>query len=157
HGWKVILENIRRMRSGEDAPVDTMGCERCVDDKATPKEKRFQILVSLLLSSQTKDEVTYAASTRLRELGLTPENISQTDEDKLRDTIYPVGFYKNKAKYLKQMSKILVEQYNGDIPRSVEDLCKLPGIGPKMAYLAMNCAWMQAVGIGVDTHVHRIA
>ena len=59
--------------------------------------------------------------------------------------------------YIKRTSKILQEEYKGDIPDSVEKLCKLPGVGPKMAYLVMKCAWNQVIGIGVDTHVHRIA
>lgn len=63
----------------------------------------------------------------------------------------------NKAKHLKQTAKVLLEKYDGDIPDSVEGLCSLPGVGPKMAYLAMSCGWGHTVGIGVDTHVHRIS
>ena len=93
---------------------------------------------------------------RLREHGLTVENILKTDEETLGKLIYPVGFYKNKAKYIKKTCQILRDSYNDDIPDNVKDLCKLPGVGPKMAHLTMNIAWKNQSGIGVDTHVHRI-
>jgi endonuclease-3 len=60
-------------------------------------------------------------------------------------------------RYLKKTAQILKDQYNGDIPKTVRDLCKLPGVGPKMSYLTMLAAWNEYVGIGVDVHVHRIS
>ncbi|XP_014377033.1 endonuclease III-like protein 1, partial [Alligator sinensis] len=119
--------------------------------------RRYQVLLSLMLSSQTKDEVTSAAMLRLRERGLTVDNVLQTDDAALGRLIYPVGFWRNKVKYIKQTTAILKEQYGSDIPRTVKELVKLPGVGPKMAHLAMNIAWNDVSGIGVDTHVHRIA
>ena len=62
-----------------------------------------------------------------------------------------------KVVFIKKTSEILRTQYDGDIPDTVKDLCQLPGVGPKMAYLVMKCAWNQVLGIGVDTHVHRIS
>lgn len=155
--WKQVLANVRKMRQETEAPVDTMGCDKCPDHSLPDKVVRFQLLVSLMLSSQTKDEVTHAAVGRLREFALTPESVVAADEKQIEDLIYPVSFYKNKAKHLKRTAQMLLEQYDGDIPDSVEGLCKLPGVGPKMAYLAMSCGWGRTVGIGVDTHVHRIA
>ncbi|XP_064488627.1 endonuclease III-like protein 1 isoform X2 [Ornithodoros turicata] len=155
--WEEALDNIRKMRQDKDAPVDTMGCEKCHDETAPDKVMRYQMLVSLMLSSQTKDEVTHAAVKRLCGLGLTPEYIAAADLNKLEGVIYPVSFYKNKAKHLKKTAEVLLEKYEGDIPSTVDELCRLPGVGPKMAYLAMSCAWKKTVGIGVDTHVHRIA
>jgi len=155
-GWEVCYENIQMMRKGRTAPVDSMGCERAHDKEATPQVQRFQCLVSLMLSSQTKDEVNYAAMLRLREHGLTVENILDTEEEKLGQLIYPVGFWRNKAKYLLRTCKELKEKYASDIPPTVAELCKLPGVGPKMAHLTMNIAWGNQSGIGVDTHVHRI-
>ncbi|KYO30850.1 endonuclease III-like protein 1 [Alligator mississippiensis] len=119
--------------------------------------RRYQVLLSLMLSSQTKDEVTSAAMLRLREHGLTVDNVLQTDDAALGKLIYPVGFWRNKVKYIKQTTAILKEQYGSDIPRTVKELVQLPGVGPKMAHLAMNIAWNDVSGIGVDTHVHRIA
>lgn len=155
--WKQVLDNVRTMRQETEAPVDTMGCDKCPDHSLPDKVVRYQLLVSLMLSSQTKDEVTHAAVGRLREFALTPESVAAADEKQIEELIYPVSFYKNKAKHLKQTAQVLLEQYDGDIPDSVEGLCKLPGVGPKMAYLAMSCGWGRTVGIGVDTHVHRIA
>uniref|UniRef100_A0AAY4E9R9 Endonuclease III-like protein 1 n=1 Tax=Denticeps clupeoides TaxID=299321 RepID=A0AAY4E9R9_9TELE len=155
--WRRQLENIREMRKARDAPVDHMGAVKCYDSQATPEEMRYQVLVSLMLSSQTKDQVTSAAMQRLQAHGLTVATILNTDDDTLGRLIYPVGFWKTKVKYLKQCSAILQKEYGGDIPSSVEGLTGLPGVGPKMAHLAMDIAWKQVSGIGVDTHVHRIS
>ena len=154
--WLQVYENVLKMRSGRDAPVDRMGCEKAHDDKAEDKVRRFQCLVSLMLSSQTKDEVNFAAMTRLKERGLTPENIVAMSDKELGELIYPVGFWKRKVAYLKRTSEILLREYDGDIPDTVNGLVSLPGVGPKMAHLAMQVAWGVNSGIGVDTHVHRI-
>uniref|UniRef100_A0A1B6I1D0 Endonuclease III homolog n=1 Tax=Homalodisca liturata TaxID=320908 RepID=A0A1B6I1D0_9HEMI len=155
--WIQVLENIREMRKEKDAPVDDMGCDKCSDEDAPPQVIRYQVLVSLMLSSQTKDQVTHAAMQRLRAHGLTIDNILDTDDTTLGQLIYPVGFWKSKVKYIKAATRILKDEYDGDIPDSVEKLCKLPGVGPKMAHLCMNVGWGTVTGIGVDTHVHRIS
>ncbi|XP_050394327.1 endonuclease III-like protein 1 [Patella vulgata] len=155
--WREMLNNIREMRKNRDAPVDTMGCDVISDHKAEPKEFRYQVLLSLMLSSQTRDQVTSAAMARLRQHGCNVENILKTSDEKLGELIYPVGFWKKKIVFIKKTSEILKEKYKGDIPDSVKLLCELPGVGPKMAHLVMNCAWNTLTGIGVDTHVHRIS
>ncbi|KAG7485178.1 endonuclease III 1 [Solea senegalensis] len=157
HDWKKQLGFIREMRSGRNAPVDNMGAEKCYDAEAPAHVRRFQVLVSLMLSSQTKDQVTASAMQRLRAHGCTVENILHTDDDTLGKLIYPVGFWRSKVKYMKLTSAMLQKDFGGDIPNSVEGLVRLPGIGPKMAHLAMDIAWDQVSGIGVDTHVHRIS
>jgi len=154
--WEQVYDNIRQMRSERSAPVDTMGCERSHDISATPAVQRFQCLISLMLSSQTKDEVNFGAMTRLKNNGLTIDNILETSDTKLGELIYPVGFWRRKVVYIKETSQILKDKYNSDIPKTVEELCQLKGVGPKMAYICMNVAWGQPTGIGVDTHVHRI-
>nr|XP_048722735.1 endonuclease III-like protein 1 [Caretta caretta] len=155
--WKRQLDNIREMRRNKDAPVDQMGAEKCFDTSAPPEVMRYQVLLSLMLSSQTKDQVTSAAMSRLREHGLTVDNILQTDDVTLGQLIYPVGFWKNKVKYIKQTTAILKQQYGSDVPSTVAELMNLPGVGPKMAHLLMDIAWNNVTGIGVDTHVHRIS
>lgn len=155
--WKSVLDNLREMRKDRDAPVDTMGCDKCMDEEGDPKDIRYQSLLSLMLSSQTKDQVTHAAMARLREHGCSINNILDTADEKLGELIYPVGFWKSKVKYIKRTTEMLKNVYNGDIPNTVEELCKLPGVGPKMAHICMNVAWGQVTGIGVDTHVHRIS
>ncbi|XP_028297354.1 endonuclease III-like protein 1 [Gouania willdenowi] len=155
--WRKQLGFIREMRSGRNAPVDNMGAERCYDTEAPAHVRRYQVLVSLMLSSQTKDQVTAAAMKRLRAHGCTVENILSTDDEKLGKLIYPVGFWRRKVNYLKLTTAMLQKDFGGDIPNSVEGLVRLPGVGPKMAHLAMDIAWDQVSGIGVDTHVHRIS
>uniref|UniRef100_A0A8C4F939 Endonuclease III-like protein 1 n=1 Tax=Dicentrarchus labrax TaxID=13489 RepID=A0A8C4F939_DICLA len=155
--WKKQLGYIREMRHSRDAPVDKMGAEKCYDTEAPAQVRRFQVLVSLMLSSQTKDQVTAAAMQKLRAHGCTVENILATDDETLGKLIYPVGFWRTKVKYLKLTSAMLQKEFGGDIPDSVEGLVRLPGVGPKMAHLAMDIAWDQVSGIGVDTHVHRIS
>ncbi|KAK4874433.1 hypothetical protein RN001_013793 [Aquatica leii] len=154
--WEEVLKNLREMRKDFDAPVDTMGCDQCPDEAASPQDKRFQTLLSLMLSSQTKDQVTHAAMLRLREHGCSLLNILNTTDEKLGELIYPVGFWKTKVKNIKRSSEMIRDVFNSDIPNTVDGLCKLPGVGPKMAHLCMKTAWGEITGIGVDTHVHRI-
>ncbi|PIN17446.1 Endonuclease III [Handroanthus impetiginosus] len=154
--WEKVLEGIRKMRSPEDAPVDSMGCEKA-GSSLPPKERRFAVLISSLLSSQTKDHVTHGAIQRLLQNNLlTAEAIDKADESALKDVIYPVGFYTRKASNMKKVAKICLSEYDGDIPSTLEGLLQLPGIGPKMAHLVMNVGWNNVQGICVDTHVHRI-
>ncbi|XP_004507328.1 endonuclease III homolog 1, chloroplastic [Cicer arietinum] len=154
--WEETLEGIRKMRCSADAPVDTMGCEKA-GSTLPPKERRFAVLVSSLLSSQTKDHVNHGAIQRLLQNDLlTPDAINNADEETIKKLIYPVGFYTRKATNLKKIANICLMKYGGDIPSTLEQLLLLPGIGPKMAHLVMNVAWNNVQGICVDTHVHRI-
>lgn len=154
--WEEVLQGIQNMRTSEDAPVDSMGCEKA-GSLLPPKERRFAVLVSSLLSSQTKDAVTHGAVQRLSQNGLLDaDSIVNSEEETIKSLIYPVGFYSRKSGNLKKIAEICLEKYGGDIPRSLTELLALPGIGPKMAHLVMNVAWNDVQGICVDTHVHRI-
>ncbi|KAG4065011.1 hypothetical protein HA402_004134 [Bradysia odoriphaga] len=155
--WRQTLENIKKMRKGQNAPVDTMGCHKCHDDTADEKTQRYHILIALMLSSQTKDQTNFAAMQRLRDHGLTPEHIVASDVSVLEKLINPVSFYKTKAKNIQKASQILIDEYSSDIPNTLDGLLKLPGVGPKMAHICMNTAWNIVTGIGVDVHVHRIS
>lgn len=155
--WRTQLSFIREMRSKRDAPVDQMGAEKCYDTQALPEVRRYQVLISLMLSSQTKDQVTAGAMQRLREHELSVDGILKMDNETLGKLIYPVGFWRTKVKYIKQATALIQQEFGGDIPNTVEGLIRLPGVGPKMAHLAMDIAWNQVSGIGVDTHVHRIS
>ncbi|XP_043641860.1 endonuclease III-like protein 1 [Drosophila teissieri] len=155
--WFNHLENIRIMRISRSAPVDTMGCHRCADLKADSKTQRFQNLVALMLSSQTKDQTTYEAMNRLKDRSLTPLKVKEIPVTELENLLHPVSFYKNKAKYLKQTVEILIDKYDSDIPNNVKELVALPGVGPKMAHICMAVAWNKITGIGVDVHVHRLS
>jgi endonuclease III len=158
--WDIIYDKLEAYREINKAAVDTMGCERLADRAKTPQIQRFQTLVSLMLSAQTKDTVTSVAVIKLQtELpgGLCLESILKVDERVLDDMIKAVGFHTKKAAYIKRTSEILRDQYNGDIPDTIEGLTSLPGVGPKMGYLTLQVAWNKNLGIGVDVHVHRIS
>lgn len=155
--WEAVLEGIKNMRLSGQAPVDTKGCEKA-GSLLPPKERRFAVLISTMMSSQTKDGVTHAAVERLSENGLLdPDAIVRTDEATLANLIKPVGFYQRKAQFIKEASKICLERFGGDIPASLSELLALRGVGPKMAHLVMSIAWKNTQGICVDTHVHRIS
>ena len=155
--WRGQLAAIRRMRERRDAPVDTMGCSRCHDPTVDAPTRRYQILVSLMLSSQTKDEVVFATMERLRAHGCTPARIAATPPAELEELLYGVGFWRQKAKFLAGATALCLSKYGGDIPPSPEALQEITGVGPKMAFIAMHAAWGTPVGIGVDIHVHRIS
>ncbi|CAO3679305.1 unnamed protein product [Umbelopsis vinacea] len=113
-----------------------------------------------MLSSQTKDAITAAAMRNLQERvpgGLSLDTVIACDKDLLHECIKSVGFHTRKTDYIKDTAVILKEKFNGDIPDTIEGLISLPGVGPKMGYLTLQCAWNKNVGIGVDVHVHRIA
>ncbi|KAF9206958.1 DNA N-glycosylase and apurinic/apyrimidinic (AP) lyase [Haplosporangium sp. Z 27] len=161
-GWEITLDRIREFRLENLAPVDTMGCERLaeVGDHIPPEVSRFQTLMSLVLSSQTKDTVTSVAIWRLqKELkgGLTIQGVLDVPSEELNNIISAVGFHNKKTIFMKQIAEICRTQYNGDIPDTEAGLRALPGVGPKMALLTLHVAWKKNLGIGVDTHVHRIA
>jgi len=102
-----------------------------------------------MLSSQTKDEVTFAAMERLKADGeLCAERMVEMDETKLAELIKPVGFYKRKAGYIKRASQMLIDEFEGDVPKTIEGLLKLPGVGNKMGYLCLANAWGINDGIG---------
>lgn len=84
------------------------------------------------------------------------ENIQQTDNETLNKLIQKVGFHNNKTKFIKESADILITTYNGDIPQTAEEMMKLPGVGPKMAYIVESIAFQKNSGIGVDTHMHRM-
>lgn len=146
--WHQVLCNIREMRKERNAVVDSQGAECCFDkeDSVDEKEKRFQILISLMLSSQTKDEVTHATMMCLREGGLNVKNILDMSHDDLSSVIKKVGFWRRKTEYIKKVAEILHKDFDDDIPDTVEGLIKLPGVGQKMAHLAMKIAWHQNTG-----------
>jgi endonuclease-3 len=154
-----VWKGIQEMRERVVAPVDTMGCHKLARG-LSPQAHRFQLLVALLLSSQTKDEITAQAMRNLQKHfhdRFDCEAIAGTSVSVLEKLIYPVGFYRRKAQYLKQIAAAIIATGGGDIPDSVEGLVGLPGIGPKMAHLAMLSAWNKVTGIGVDVHVLRIS
>jgi len=154
--WKEEYTLIQEMRAAQKAPVDTMGCSVWQAPELPPAEGRYRTLVSLMLSSQTRDEVNADAMHKLIAHGLTIDNIINTDDETLDGLIGKCGFHKKKVQYIKRTSAILKEKFNSDVPDNMEDITSLPGVGPKMGFLLMTHAWKKPMGIGVDVHVHRI-
>ena len=116
----------------------------------------FNILVSTLISLRTKDEVTLKASKRLFEKVNSFNDIKNFPEDEIAKLIYPAGFYKTKAKRLKEIAQIIENKFNNKIPETMEDLLTLPGVGRKTANLVLILGF-DKYGICVDTHVHRVS
>lgn len=179
--WREAYALIEEQRKTFIAPVDTMGCDKagdvdinklvCNEDSASTKmgvlkeerserDRRLSCLVSLMLSSQTKDEVTAQATLNLRlnlENSLTVDSLRNASLNEIENCINKVGFWKKKAQFIKLMADDLFFKHDSDVPKTLEELVALKGVGPKMAFLALSNAWSINLGIGVDTHVHRIS
>jgi endonuclease-3 len=115
----------------------------------------FTVLISCLLSLRTQDKTTDAASARIFKLAKTPKAMRRLSVAKIQKAIYPVSFYKTKARSIKKICDILVETYGGRVPQHMNELLELPGVGRKTANLVITEGF-QKPGICVDTHVHRI-
>lgn len=116
----------------------------------------YIVLICCILSLRTNDKTTIGASQRMLALGKSPMEISKLDCDTLAKAIYPVGFYKNKAKQIIELSEILVNSYNSIVPNSIDELVKFKGVGRKTANLVLTKGY-NIPAICVDTHVHRIS
>ena len=126
-----------------------------VDLIAAQTSDPFKVLVATILSARTKDEVTAAASRRLFERAGTPQELAGLSVAELEQLIYPVGFFRNKARHLSQLPEALATRFQGEVPSSIEELITLPGVGRKTANLVRTVAF-SLPAICVDTHVHRI-
>ena len=115
----------------------------------------FKVLVTTMLSARTKDETTLEAAKRLFAKVKMPEDFEKLSEKQIQELIYPVGFYKNKARFLKELPSALKKEFDGKIPQTIEELVKLDGVGRKTANLVVAVAFKKP-GMCVDTHVHRI-
>jgi endonuclease-3 len=116
----------------------------------------FVTLISCLLSLRTKDEVTEKASQRLLTKYHTPQKILQLTEKQIETMIYPVGFYKTKARRIKEISKTLLEKYQGKVPDEFDELLTLKGVGRKTANIVMVYGHKKHGYLPIDTHCHRI-
>jgi endonuclease III len=119
-------------------------------------DRPFETLISTILSLRTKDKVTEAAARRLLERAPTPEILMALPTKEIERLIYPVGFYHTKAKHLQETCRSLLRDFGGRVPRSMDALLQLPGVGRKTANLVLTVGFGD-YGICVDTHVHRIS
>ena len=120
-------------------------------------DEPFQILIATLLSARTQDATTHAASTRLFRRARTPRTLARVSIKEVERLIYPVSFYRNKARHVKACCEMLTARFGGQVPRTMEELVTLPGVGRKTANLVMILAFKSRENICVDTHVHRIS
>lgn len=116
----------------------------------------FRILISCLLSLRTKDKTTSEASARLFALAYTPAGLLKLSQRRIERAIYPVGFYRTKAKAIHAICRRLLQVYEGKVPQSIDELITLAGVGRKTANLVVTVGY-QKPGICVDIHVHRIS
>ncbi len=139
---------------------------RAIDDHELPavekiaeesQEDPFEVLISTMLSAQTRDPVTAAAASRLFRAARTPRTLSRLTVREIQRLIYPVSFYRNKARHVKETCRILVDTFGGRVPGTMEELLTLPGVGRKTANLVMILSFKSLKNICVDTHVHRIS
>lgn len=115
----------------------------------------YLVLICCILSLRTNDKTTIKAAKNMLKLAKTPEEMIKVDVDTLSRAIYPVGFYKNKASQIIELSKELVEKYNSEVPDEIDELVKFKGVGRKTANLVLTKGFNKPA-ICVDTHVHRI-
>jgi endonuclease-3 len=116
----------------------------------------FRVLISCILSLRTRDETTGPASQRLFALADSPERMLRLSPKQIEDAIFPVGFYRTKARTLREISQTLLERHTGLVPRDLDALLALKGVGRKTANLVLTQGFAKP-GICVDTHVHRIS
>lgn len=116
----------------------------------------FPILISTILSLRTKDEVTAKATERLLALAVTLEDMVKLSEEEIIKAIYPVGFYRNKAKTILHICRELIDRFDSRVPDTIEQLLTLKGVGRKSANLVVTLGYNKE-GLCVDTHVHRIS
>jgi endonuclease III len=145
-----VLRTIARAIDGMELPA----IEKISDAQ---QEDPFQILIATLLSARTQDATTLAASTRLFARARTPRTMAALSVSEIERLIYPVSFYRTKARHVKAACQRLLAAYGGRVPSSLEEMVTLPGVGRKTATLVMILAFQSTQHICVDIHVHRIS
>lgn len=142
-----VLEILAEEVAGYAVPI--------VDLIAVQTKDPYKVLVATILSARTKDETTAGAAARVFKEAPDPAGLAKLSEERLAQLIFPVGFYKNKARFLARLPRVLADEFGNRIPEEIEGLTRLPGVGRKTANLVMAVAFKKPA-ICVDTHVHRI-
>jgi endonuclease III len=119
-------------------------------------ETPFTVLISCILSLRTQDRTTVAASDRLFAIATTPDSLLAVPVKKVERAIYPVSFYRTKARTIHAICERLLSNHGGEVPPDLDELLALPGVGRKTANIVVTLGFKKA-GIAVDTHVHRIS
>lgn len=147
---QAVMRRLARAIDGLEEPA----VEKIAADE---EEDPFQVCIATLLSAQTKDAVTHAASTRLFNVARTPQTMVKLTVKQIEELIYPVSFYRTKAVHVKAACEQILSRYGGRVPSTMQELLTLPGVGRKTANLVLILAHRSQENICVDTHVHRIS
>jgi endonuclease III len=150
HTVHAVMRALARAIDNLDLPA----VEKIAEDS---QEDPFDVLIATMLSAQTRDAVTAAASARLFRVARTPRTIADLTVKRIEKLIYPVSFYRHKARHVKQTCRMLVDRFGGRVPSTMEELLMLPGVGRKTANLVLILSFKSLKNICVDTHVHRIS
>jgi len=145
-----VLHTLARAITGLELPA----VEKIATDQA---EDPFQVLIATLLSARTQDATTLAASRRLFGVARTPAAMARLTVRRIERLIYPVSFYRHKARFVRATCRLLMARYGGRVPGTMDELLQLPGVGRKTANLVLILAHRSQDNICVDTHVHRLA
>jgi endonuclease-3 len=145
-----VMRRMARAITGLDLPV----VEKIAEEA---REDAFRVLIATLLSARTQDATTAAASARLFRRAPTARRVAALPVPVIADLIYPVSFYRTKARHVKAACERLLERYGGRVPGTMEDLLTLPGVGRKTANLVLILGFRSLRNICVDIHVHRIS
>jgi endonuclease III len=149
-GVASVMRRLARAIDGLEEPA----VEKIAQDQ---QDDPFQVLIATMLSAQTRDAVTHAASTRLFGVARTPRAMMRLTVRQIERLIYPVSFYRNKAVHVKETCQQIAARFGGRVPSTMEELLTLPGVGRKTANLVLILAHRSGDNICVDTHVHRIS
>ena len=150
----MAIERVMRTLARKVGGLELPAVEKISESQ---KQDPFQILISTLLSARTQDATTLAASTRLFAKASTPEAVAKLRVSQIERLIYPVSFYRNKAVFVRDTARAILERFGGRVPRTMEELVSLPGVGRKTANLVLILAFKSDENICVDIHVHRIS
>jgi endonuclease-3 len=149
-----VVEKVMRSLAQAITGLELPAVEKISEEQA---EEPFQILIATILSARTQDATTHAASTRLFRRARTPRTMAKLSVKEIERLIYPVSFYRNKARHVKACCQMLLDRFGGRVPSTLEELVMLPGVGRKTANLVMILGFKSLRNICVDTHVHRIS
>jgi len=145
-----VLKTLERAIRGLEEPA----VEKIAEET---REDPFQVLISTMLSAQTRDPVTAVASARLFRVARTPRSMAALPVATIQKLIYPVSFYRVKARNVKETCRQILGRFGGRVPATMEELLTLPGVGRKTANLVLILSHASRDNICVDTHVHRIS
>jgi endonuclease III len=148
------VDTVMRRLAKAVAGLEEPAVEKIAEEQ---RDDPFQVLIATMLSAQTRDPVTAAASARLFGVARTPATMVKLPVKRIEKLIYPVSFYRNKALHVRDACRQILDRFGGRVPSTMSELLTLPGVGRKTANLVLILAHRSGDNICVDTHVHRIS